>query len=233
VQHEGPPRPRGPAVGPQHHVGVEDGDQPLEVAVAGRGEERVDHLALPGHVGLGRRRRTADPAPAAAGQLAGGGRGAVDHRADLVERHREHVVQHERQPLGRRQRVEHHEQGEADRVGEQCLLLRVGVALAADDRVRHVHLEWLLAPRLAGAQNVQAHPGDHGRQPAGEVLHLGGVGPVEPQPRLLDRVIGLAERPEHPVRHRAQPRPVLLEPLGQQSALIHPVTFLRRTGSPR
>ena len=38
--------PVGAGLGPEHHVGIEHRDQRLEVAVARRGEERVDDLAL-------------------------------------------------------------------------------------------------------------------------------------------------------------------------------------------
>jgi hypothetical protein len=37
---------------------------------------------------------------------------------------------------------------------------------------------------------------------------------VEPEPRFLDRVVGLGGRPQHPVRHVAQMRSVVLELLG-------------------
>jgi hypothetical protein len=50
-------------------------------------------------------------------------RRAIDDRRDLVERDPEHVVPHEGEPLGRRQRLEHHEQGQTDRVGEERLVL--------------------------------------------------------------------------------------------------------------
>ena len=39
---------------------------------------------------------------------------------------------------GRRQRVEHDEQGEPDGVGEQRLVLRIDAVVAVDDRVRRV-----------------------------------------------------------------------------------------------
>ena len=113
------------AVGAQHDLGVEDGDERVEVTVAGGGEEGVDHLALAAEVGVGHGRVALHPAPGPAGQLAGGVRGAADHRGDVVEGHGEHVVEHEGQPLGRRQRVEHDEEGEADRVGQQRLLLGI------------------------------------------------------------------------------------------------------------
>ncbi len=40
-------------VGPQHDIWVEDRDERIEVAMVRRGEERVDHLPLPGEVGVG------------------------------------------------------------------------------------------------------------------------------------------------------------------------------------
>ena len=57
----------------------------------------------------------------------------MEDRRDVRKRHAEHVVQHERQPLGRSERVEHHEQRKPDRVGDQRLLLRVDAAFEADD----------------------------------------------------------------------------------------------------
>src|SRR3712207_8736681 len=50
--------------------------------------------------------------------------------------------------------------------------------------------------RSPGAQLVERHPGDDGRQPAAEVLDPGGAGPADPQPRLLDGVLGLGARSE-------------------------------------
>jgi hypothetical protein len=41
----------------------------------------------------------ANPSPGAAGKLAGGVGGAAGDARDLIERHAEHVMQHERHPL--------------------------------------------------------------------------------------------------------------------------------------
>lgn len=41
-------------------------------------------------------------------------------------------------------------------------------------------------------------------QPAAQVLDLIGSGAAEPQPPLLDRIVGLAGRPELPAGHRQQ-----------------------------
>jgi hypothetical protein len=137
-------------------------------------------------------------------------------------------VEHEGEPLGRRQGVQHHQQRQPDPLGQQRLLLGVAAALGADDRVGHAQVEGLLAPGPAAAEHVQAHPGHHRGQPAAQVLDPAGVGAAEPQPGLLDGVVGLAERAEHPVGHRPQAGPLLLEPLGQPWPLVHHVTSLRR-----
>jgi hypothetical protein len=62
---------------------------------------------------------------------------------DLVEGNREHVVQHERDPLGRGERFEHHEQSETDRVGQQRFALWVGPIRAAHDRLGQVRARGL------------------------------------------------------------------------------------------
>jgi hypothetical protein len=71
--------------------------------------------------------------PRTAGELSRRGCRAAHHGSDLVERHVEHVVQHEGQSLGWGQRVEHDLQREADGVGHEHLVLRVELAGAPDD----------------------------------------------------------------------------------------------------
>ena len=101
------------------------------------------------------------------------------------------------------------------------LVLGIDGVVAEHDRVGHVRAERVLAPRLARAQHVEAHPRDDRRQPAAEVLDVAGVGAAEPDPRLLHGVVGLGARAEHPVRDRPQVGPVRLELLGQPSCLVH------------
>ena len=139
-------RTRDATVGAQHDIGIEHRDERVEVALAGSGEEGVDHLSLTGEVGVGNGRRALHPAPGPARQLPGRVRRPPHDRGDLVERHGEHVVQHERQPLRGSERVEHDQQGEADRVGEQRFVLRIDPVGATHDRVGNVHVERLLAP---------------------------------------------------------------------------------------
>jgi hypothetical protein len=90
-----------------------------------------------------------------------------------------------------------------------------------------VHVERLLTSRLARAEHVQGAARDNGGQPGAEVLDLARVGAAEPQPSVLDSVLGLAERPQHPVGDRAQMRSLLLESVREPLLLIH-VTFLPR-----
>jgi hypothetical protein len=147
--------------------------------------------------------------------------GAADYPRDLVERHGEHVVEHEREPLGGSQRLEHDEQRHADRVGKEGLVLGVGAVGAIDDRLRQVHAQRLLAPHPAGAQHVQRHAPDDGGQPGAEVLDVAGVRAAEPQPRFLNGVVCLAQRAQHPVGHRPEPGAALLESFRHPVALIH------------
>ena len=109
-------------VGAQDDVGVQHREQPLEVAAAGGGQERVDDLPVGGgRVAV----RALDAAPRPRGELPRRRRRSVDDQRDVLERHREQVVEHERQALGGLQRLEHDEQRGADRVGGQRLRLRV------------------------------------------------------------------------------------------------------------
>ena len=219
-------------VGAQHDVGVQDGDEALEVAVAGGGEERVDDAALLAQVRVRRRGGALHAAARAAGELTRGGGGAVDHRPDLVERHGEHVVQDEGQPLGGGERLEHDQQREPDRVGEQRLVLRVDGVGAVDQRVGEAHvLQRRLALGAARAQHVQRHARDDRRQPAAEVLDLVGVGAVAgaatpPARRRRPRC-------ENPACGRRRPAggAVLVEAGGQEVFVVHLVTFLVRGGS--
>ena len=130
-------------------------------------------------------------------------------------------MQHEREPLRRRQRLEHDEQRQADGIGQQRLVLGIDPVHPVDKRIGEPSGERLLPPGLARAQHVQAHPTDNGRQPGAEVLDATGVGAAEAKPGFLDGVVGLAQRAEHPVRHRAQLRPGGLESLCQPVLLVH------------
>ncbi len=137
-------------------------------------------------------------------------RSAHDRR-DLGERQVEHVVQHERQPLGGRQPLQDDEQRHPDRVGEQRLLFRVDRLCSRRVRGGIRLVERLLGSGAAGPQRVQTDARDDGRQPAPHVAYVGDVGAVHPQPCLLNGVLGLGQRAQHAVGDRTEMRPVLLE----------------------
>ena len=84
------------AIGPQDSVRVEQVDERLEVPPAGGGQEGLDDLMLAAPISEGLLVVALDAPPGPAGQLAGGGRRAIDDRRDVLEWHREHVVEHER-----------------------------------------------------------------------------------------------------------------------------------------
>ena len=137
-------RPRA-AADPEDHLGVEDRDEPLEVTVARGRDEGVDDASLSFHVGVGSGVSRLNAAACAARELASRIRGALDDGRDLLEGHAEDVVQHEGDAFGRRERLEHHQQREADGVGQQRSVLRARSVGAVDDWLGHVRL----APRLA------------------------------------------------------------------------------------
>ena len=139
-------------------------------------------------------------------------------------------MQDEGKAFGRGERFEHDQERKPDRVGEERLVLGVGAVGGIDDRVGHAHVERLLAPRPARAEHVQRDAGDDRRQPGAEVLDVARVGAAEPEPGVLDGVVGLAERAEHPVGDRAQTRSLILELPGEPFVLIH-VTYLPRSVS--
>ena len=172
-----------------------------------------------------------DAAAGAAGELARRLGRAVDDRRDLVEGHGEDVVQDEREPLGRRQRLEHDEQRQADRVRQQRLVLRVvpsarstigsGMRTPSGSSRRTLRERSMFSETRA--TTVVSQP------PRFSICAR--VGAAQPQPGFLDGVVRLAQRAEHPVGHRPQAGSVLLESFRQPVALSPSVTFLRRIGS--
>ena len=98
-----------------------------------------------------------------------------------------------------------------DRIGQQGLLLRIDGLRGREARGRSVFVERLLGVGAAGPQHVQADVSDDRGQPAAHVAHVADLGTVHPQPRLLNRILGLGHRAKHSVGHRIQVRPMLLE----------------------
>lgn len=135
-------------------------------------------------------------------------------------------MQDEGEPLGGSQGLQDHQQRDAHGIGDEDLVLRIDGCEPRDDRVGQpdvpvLVLQRILAPRGARAQHVQAHPADHGGQPAAQVVHGGDVRAAQLQPGLLHGVLGLADRAQHPVGHGPQMGAVLLEAPGQRVLLAH------------
>jgi hypothetical protein len=137
-------QPLGCGIGAEHDIGIEHREQALEIAVTGGCQERFDDLALPAEIGLRDLRRALHAAAGAAGELPCRGWRASHDRRDLLERHREHIVEHKGKPFGRRQRFQNHQQRSADGIGH------FGVALVgiAGSGLRHLRAHRLLAPDL-------------------------------------------------------------------------------------
>jgi hypothetical protein len=115
----------------------------------------------------------------------------VDDLRDLVERDAEPVVELEGEPLGRRQRLEDDEQREPDRVGEQRLVLRIGLEVGADDRLREPAADVVLAARATRAEQVETDTGDDRRQPRAQILDRGAAD-RRFDPRLYAGCVALA-----------------------------------------
>jgi hypothetical protein len=106
----------------------------------------------------------------------------------------------------------------------------LGARGRVDDRIGNPGLERLLPACVARAELVERDTGDDRSQPRAQVLDLARVSAADAQPGLLQSIIRLAERAEHPVGDRSEMRPVPLELPGEPFLLIH-VTFLSRTVS--
>jgi hypothetical protein len=118
-------------------VGVQNGYDSLEVAVPRGGEEGVDNGPLPGEVYIRCGGPVTHPVTGTAGQLPRRGGSALNQRGNLLERHGEEIVQHEREPLVRRQGTDHHLQRKPHGIRHQGLSFRVGGTSSVDHRIRH------------------------------------------------------------------------------------------------
>jgi hypothetical protein len=134
-------------------------------------------------------------------------------------------MEDEGQALGRRQRVEHHEERGAHGVGQDRLVLR----RVDDERRRRCAVAFgQCLPSRAGPQHVERDAGHDRRQPAAQVVDAVARCAGQPDPRLLHRVVSLTRRAEHPVGDGPQVGPVGVELLGQP--LVGHARFLRGVG---
>ena len=114
---------------------------------------------------------------------------AADDGRDLFEGHVKHVVQHERNPFSRGELLQHNQQCEADRVGDQFRLFEIHHLLCSHLSVRE-RLKGLLA-RFSSTQHIEADPRDDSGQPPAEIIDTMNSRAAEAQPCFLDCVLRL------------------------------------------
>jgi hypothetical protein len=158
---------------------------------------------------------------ASAGELAGSLGRATEDGGDFLEGDGEHVVENEGQTLGWRQTIEHDEECETDRIGQESLLLRVGSGLPWRGGFGLVIGETLFAAGLTRPQHIETDAGDDGGQPSTEIGDGSGIGTAEAEPRFLNGVIGLAKRSEHAVGDGSEVIAILFKSFGQPSGFVH------------
>ena len=108
---------------------------PATAAAPSRAAGAGDHAAL------------LDSPTRAAGQHLGRDGAALDEGGDFGVGQREDVVQHECEPFGGRERVEHHQQREADRLTEHRLVCGISPGCRRLDCVQYRPRERFLTPR--------------------------------------------------------------------------------------
>ncbi len=152
-----------------------------------------------------------DATPRAARELTRRHGRAVHDRRDLVERHAEHVVQHEWESLRRLDGLQDHEEREPDRVREHGVGLRILVG-ASDHGIGYVRgmlIEGILSASATGPRHTRA------TTVVSRARRFSTPGAAESNPAFLNGIVCFARRPEHSIGHRAQMRPVLFELLGE------------------
>ncbi len=179
----------------------------------------------------------ADVAPGLRRELAARVRRAPDRLGDLGERQSEHVVQHERDPLRRTERLEHDQQRRAHGVVERDLLQRVGGDGCREGRgprqrfgqpLPHV----AFPPRPRGAEHVEADATRHTHEPRSGIVDRCALGVAQSVParvRLLYGVLGIGHCAEHPISQPHQLAALVLEGLdglghGASFRLLHCTT---------
>jgi hypothetical protein len=132
-------------IGAEHDIRVEHRHEGVEVAAPRGRQERVDNRTLTDRIGVGNRGSLQTPA-CATGQLPGGRGCSLHDRGDVLEGHREHVVEHERQSLGGGKRAENDEQCKTHRIGQHRLVFGVAAVCPGHDRVGDRRVQWIFPP---------------------------------------------------------------------------------------
>jgi hypothetical protein len=134
--------------------------------------------------------------------LAARRRGAADDRGDLGERVAEHVVQDERDPLGRGHRLEDDQERHVYRLVEGDPVGRVGDGPLRRQRLGQPFADVALPPGPGRPELVEADAAGDPGEPGARVVDGGLLGRRHRVPagvRLLHHVLGVGERAEQPV----------------------------------
>src|SRR5215469_7561560 len=117
-------------------MGIEHADESGKIALARSQKEGVYHVPLTSEIDVWNRYiGTPHTAPCSAGKLPCRHGSSTDHWGDLLEGQLEHIMEDECQSFRRRQGIENYKERQANRVGQQRLLLRFKRSLCADDGV--------------------------------------------------------------------------------------------------
>jgi hypothetical protein len=201
----------------QDNVGIKDREEGGKVVALRCSEKCANDFTLARPVGFRRSRCALDTPTPSACELSRRHRRATDDRRNLIERDIEQVMQHECDPLRRREGFEHHQHRIAKRVREQLLALRI----VGPGHGFHRGIDRDFASRLACAKHVETDAGNDRREPAGEVVDAAGTGAHESEKGLLDRILGLGRRAEYPAGNRPEVAPMGFEALRRSFCRCH------------
>lgn len=183
------------AVGPGGDVGGEQVQHPVEVAADAGREELVGGAAAQLRRGVVARPTGPDVRLGPAADLPAGGLGALQRLGDLPVGEAEGLVEDEDGPLQRGQALQHHQQGERDRLGALDVGGRVRFG---DKRLGQPGADVGLAADGGRVEPVEREVGDRPGQVAARVGDRAGD-PAPAQPGVLDQVLGVGDAAEHPV----------------------------------
>jgi hypothetical protein len=193
------------AVAGEDGVGRQHLHQPVHVAVARRLQEALGQLEALLGIGIEARALVVDVAARPRQDLTRVVLALADDLRDLGERVVKGVAQHEHGALLGGEALEQDEEGQRDGL----LVLDLRRAGVLDERLGQPVADIALAPHPRRAQDVDGQPRRGRRQPRLGVVHV--VGVMQAQQRLLDDVLGLGHRSEHPVGHGEGQRTELVD----------------------
>jgi hypothetical protein len=194
----------------------------LRLLCRGRGgKESVDHLLLAAWVGVGKWGRSLHAAAGTAGELPRRGWGALNDRRDLIEGHGEHVVEDNAScSAGPRASSTTSSASPTESASSTSYSgstpssgLTIGSGTCGPNGSSCRELRDVRVFRHTRATIVVSHPrGLSMPRP---------VGFADSEPGVLDRVVGLAQRAEHPIGDGSQVGALLLETFRHEVVLVH------------